>query len=597
MSIFSEDATKILEKRYLLKDPAGRLIETPEQMLYRVARTAAAAEGKKDRAYWEEKFYKIMADKRFLPNSPALANAGRAKGQLAACFVLPVPDSIEGIFETMKRAALIHKTGGGTGFSFSGIRPKDDVVSSTGGVASGPVPFIAAYNCATDAIKQGGMRRGANMAVLDYWHPDIMEFISSKEQEGALANFNISVGADRKFMAEVERDGEIEFLNPRTGRPAGKKVRAGEIMDAIASAAWANGEPGILFFDHINHTNSVPGCGPIRATNPCGEQPLQDYESCNLGSLNLLAYLKPLGSNRSGTPESGKNGINFTERIDWGLLGQDITTAVRFLDNIIDVNYYVFPETEEITLGNRKIGLGVMGFADLLIELGIPYASEESLQVIEGVMSFIGERARTASALLGREKGSFPNIKKSIYRDREMRNATVTTIAPTGTLSMLADTSSGIEPLFGLSYIKEVLEGKQFAMTNRRFEAVARERGFWSEALQDEIGKKGSLGGIEGIPEDVRGVFATAFEIPAEWHVRIQAAFQKYVDNAVSKTVNFPHEAGTGDVRSVYMLAWKLGCKGITIYRTGSRINQVLRFKAKDRINGETPGDCRDCQG
>jgi len=580
MAIFSEDATRILQKRYLLKGEDGRVLETPQEMLQRVARTVAAAE--KDREYWEARFYTIMAAKRFLPNSPTLANAGRPGGQLAACFVLPVPDSIEGIFETMKEAALIHKTGGGTGFSFSRVRPRDDMVSSTGGVASGPLSFIMAYNCATDAIKQGGMRRGANMAVLDYWHPDIIDFINAKKTEGVLANFNLSVGVDRKFMTEVARNGEIDFINPRTGHPTGRKVQAAELFDAMVLAAWENGEPGILFFDHINAANTVPGMGQMRATNPCGEQPLFDYESCNLGSLNLPAYaVQPVNGRGPG--------------INWDMLEEDIATAVRFLDNVIDVNYYLFPAIEEMTRSNRKIGLGVMGFADLLVELGIPFASEENLHLIHTLMGFIKTKAREASERLGREKGNFPNIDRSVYKGRFMRNATVTTVAPTGTLSMLVESSSGIEPLFGLNFVKEALDGRRFHITNRRFEEVARKRGFWSAGLPDELARKGGLSDIPGIPEDVKKLFATAFEISPQWHVRVQAAFQRYVDNAVSKTINFPNHATLTDIKLAYVQAWEMGCKGLTIYRTGSRENQVLKFMAKDLTGEENGGRCSAC--
>lgn len=580
MGIFAESAMEILRERYLLKNIEGQVVEDGEAMLRRVAGFVASAE--KERDCWEERFYEIMAGLRFLPNSPTLANAGRPGGQLAACFVLPVPDSVEGIFEAVKKSALIHKTGGGTGFSFSKIRPRNDIVSSTGGVASGPVPFIRAFNCATDVVKQGGMRRGANMAVLDYWHPDIMEFIRSKEEEGTLDNFNISVGVDERFMAAVSDNSNIDLINPRTGKPV-KSMRAGEIFDLMVKSAWENGEPGILFFDHINSGNALPVLGPMRATNPCGEQPLFDYESCNLGSLNLVSYLK---TNVNGKPE---------ERIDWGLLGRDIYTAVRFLDDVIDVNYYVFPEVEEITRANRKIGLGAMGFADLLIELGIPYASRETLEVIDRLMDFIGAKAREASAAIAEEKGSFPNVNKSIFKGQAMRNATVLTVAPTGTLSMLAEVSSGIEPLFGLSFVKEVLNGKKFVITNRKFEQVAKQRGFWSEELMDEITGKGRLTGITGIPEDVKRVFETSFDITPEWHVRVQAAFQKYVDNAVSKTVNFPNEATVDDIRDAYMAAWKLGCKGLTIYRTGSREAQVLKFGGKDRGKKDIIERCPDC--
>ncbi len=587
MGTFHEDAVRILEQRYLLKDAAGKAVETPEDMLRRVSEAAASAD--KDKGYWEEAFYNVMAGRRFLPNSPALANAGLSRGQLSACFVLPVSDSLEDIFETMKRAALVHKTGGGTGFSFSTVRPRGDRVSSTGGEASGPVSFIKAFNCATDAVRQGGMRRGANMAVLDYWHPDILEFINMKEEEGVLANFNISVGVDKKFMDRIINGGDIELINPRTGKTNGRTIPAAAVFDAMTRAAWANGEPGILFFDHINKVNTVPGCGPMKATNPCGEQPLLDYESCNLGSLNLTSYIREAGE-------------GYRERIDWELLAQDTATAVRFLDNIIDINSYIFPEIESVTKGNRKTGLGVMGFADMLIELGIPYASDEALELAESLMGFIRAKALETSAALGNEKGSFPNIDKSIYKGKKMRNATVTTIAPTGTLSMLAGTSSGIEPLFGLSFIKEVLEGRRFHVTSRSFEEAARKRGFWSEDLVQELAHRGSLTAIGGIPEDVRRVFATAFEIPPEWHIKVQAAFQKHVDNAVSKTINFPAGATVEEVRSAYILAWKSGLKGLTIYRDGSRSNQVLKFASKDRdkdtTNGENdtfPPGCSTC--
>ncbi|MBU7007075.1 adenosylcobalamin-dependent ribonucleoside-diphosphate reductase [Phosphitispora fastidiosa] len=579
MEIFSSDSLDVLERRYLIKDSSGKVIETPEGMLKRAAKFAALPE--ENQTYWEERFFELMSGLRFLPNSPTLANAGKPNGQMAACFVLPVPDSIEGIFETMKRAALIHKTGGGTGFSFSNIRPKDDIVSSTGGVASGPVPFIRAFNSATDAVKQGGMRRGANMAVLDYWHPDILEFINMKEEEDVLTNFNISIGVDNRFMDQVVNRGDIDQINPRTGKVNGRTIPAATVFDAMTRAAWANGEPGILFFDHINKANTVPGSGPMKATNPCGEQPLLNYESCNLGSLNLTAFLNEAGEGY--------------RRINWSRLAEDTAAAVRFLDNIIDVNKYIFTEIERVTKGNRKIGLGVMGFADLLIELGIPYASMEALELIETLMGFIRKKAMEASAALGREKGPFPNIEKSVYKGETVRNATVTTIAPTGTLSMLAGTSSGIEPLFGLSFVKEVLEGRKFYVTSRSFEEAARKGGFWSEDLVQELAHTGSLEGIKGIPEDVRRVFATAFEISPQWHLKVQAAFQKHVDNAVSKTINFPAGAAIADIRSAYLMAWKYGLKGLTIYRNGSRSNQVLKFASKDMEKGTLPAGCSTC--
>lgn len=576
MTGFSEDAINILEKRYLLKNAAGEVIEVPEQLLMRVARTVAAVE--KDQAFWEESFYSIMLTKRFFPNSPTLANAGRKNGQLAACFVLPVPDSIEGIFETMKRAALVHKTGGGTGFSFSDIRPSGDPVSSTGGVASGPLPFVKAFNCATDAVKQGGMRRGANMAVMKYSHPDIFEFIAAKQEEGILANFNLSVGVSNKFMNKAAHGGSVALINPRTGNPS-RQVKACDLFEAMVMAAWDNGEPGILFMDRINEANTVPGLGRLEATNPCGEQPLFGYECCNLGSLNLPQYLRINGGNYE---------------IDWDLLERDILTAVRFLDNVIDVNYYPFPETEALAQGNRKIGLGIMGFADFLIRLGVPYASDAAIETANKLMGFINRKAREASTRLGEEKGSFFNIGKSVFKGA-MRNATVTTIAPTGTLSLLAGTSSGIEPLFGLNFIKEALEGNKLAVTYPYFAEVGERRGFLTPGLMEEVNEKGSLRDITGVPEDVRNVFATAFEIPAEWHIKVQAAFQRHVDNAVSKTINFPNGATVEDVRQAFFTAWKLGCKGLTIFREGSRENQVMRFAGKDKEPDNFGERCAVC--
>lgn len=581
MGVFSEDAMKILRQRYLLKNAQGQVVEDAESMLRRVSGFVASVE--KERDEWGERFYDIMAGKRFLPNSPTLANAGKPQGQLAACFVLPVPDSVEGIFEAVKKASLIQKTGGGTGFSFSQIRPRGAPIRSTGGVASGPVPFISVFNCATEAVKQGGMRKGANMAVLEYWHPDLREFVAAKRREGDLINFNFSVGVDADFMSSISSNGYIDCINPRTGKPNGTRVQANELFDIMIQAAWENGEPGILFFDHINNGNTIPGCGRLNATNPCGEQPLFDYESCNLGSLNLVAYL------------IGIKGVTEAEKIDWNRMKEDIYTAIRFLDDVIDVNHYVFPEIAEVTGSNRKIGLGIMGFADVLIELGIPYASIEALQFIDKLMGFIKKTATEASLAIGKEKGTFPNINKSIFKGSYMRNATVTTIAPTGTISMLAGVSSGIEPLFGISYIKEALGGNQFIMTNESFLDIARKRGFWSEDLGREIEVQGSLRGIPGIPEDVKKVFVTAFDITPEWHVKAQAAFQRHVDNAVSKTINFPADATVEDVRKAYLLAWELRCKGVTIYRTESRENQVLKFAGSDASAWGLAERCQVC--
>ncbi len=498
-------------------------------------------------------------------NSPTLMNAGTDIGQLSACFVLPVYDSIEGIFDALKCMALIHKSGGGTGFSFSRLRPKGDIVGSTKGVASGPVSFMKIFDVATEVIKQGGRRRGANMGILRVDHPDIVEFITAKEKEGVLSNFNISVGITDSFMEAVEEDGSFDLINPRNGEHV-RSVRARDIFDLIVTMAWRTGDPGLVFLDEINRHNPTPHIGTIESTNPCGEVPLLPFESCNLGSINLSRMV-----------DDGE--------INWERLRSTVRVAVHFLDNVIDANKYPIPEIEKMTKANRKIGLGVMGFAEMLIKMGIPYDSEEGVAMAEKVMSFISEEARRKSVELGEERGSFPNFNGSVWERRgykSMRNATVTSIAPTGTISIIAGTSSGIEPLFAVSYIRNVL-GTQFFEVNQVFEKIAKERGFYSSSLIAEVTRLGSIQGIKGIPEDVKRIFVTALDISPEWHVRMQAAFQKYTDNAVAKTVNLPNDATLEDVRRVFLLAYKLKCKGITVYRYGSRSGQVLTVGERGR--------------
>jgi len=580
----TENARHVLQKRYLKKDKQGNVIETPEEMFHRVARAIAEAELLyKPRANVkaiENEFYGIMASLEFLPNSPTLMNAGRELGQLAACFVLPIEDSMESIFDSVKNTALIHKSGGGTGFSFSRLRPERDRVGSTGGVASGPVSFIRAFDIATDVIKQGGMRRGANMGILNVDHPDIMKFITSKEDMTALTNFNISVAVTSEFMKAVKAGGDYDLINPHT-REVDGRLNAKEVFDKIVDMAWKTGDPGIVFIDRINRDNPTPHLGKIESTNPCGEQPLLPYESCNLGSVNLATMLR-----------QGDGAVE----IDYPKLAKTIKTAVRFLDNVIDVNKFPLPQIEEMTRKTRKIGFGVMGFADMLIQLGIPYNSEAALNLASEIMKFTSDEATKASVELGRERGLFPAFAGSIYDAPDaprVRNASRTTIAPTGTLSLIAGCSSGIEPLFALSYTKNILDGAKLVEVNPYFEEIARERGFYSDELMQKLADGVHLADIEGVPDDVKSVLITAHEITPEWHVKMQAAFQKSTNNAVSKTVNFPREATREDVAEVYMLAYEEGLKGITIYRDGSRDAQVLTTGKKEGKTEKTEEERR----
>lgn len=570
----TENALKALKARYLLKDERGKVIETPDGMFRRVARTIAAAETQYggNAAEWEEKFYELMTSLKFLPNSPTLMNAGKEIGQLAACFVLPVDDSMHSIFDTLKNAALILQSGGGTGFSFSRLRPKSDVVHSTGGIASGPVSFMKIYNIATDVIKQGGARRGANMGILRIDHPDILDFIRIKRTEGELTNFNISVSVTDAFMGALKNEGEYELVNPRSETVVGK-IKAHDVFKEIVESAWETGDPGLIFIDRINRDNPTPNVGAIESTNPCGEQPLLPYEACILGSLNLEKYIK-----QSAIHGSKLKGKDVRQQIDFDGLSRDIKTAVRFLDNSIDVNKYPLPAIEAMHKANRKIGLGVMGWADMLILMGLPYNHKKAFELGEMIMKFMRDESKNASAELARERGVFSNFKGSVYDAPDMprvRNATTTTIAPTGTLSMVADCSSGIEPLFALAYKKLVLDTELFEI-NRYFFDIARERGFYSEALKEQVINRGSLHGIKEIPNDVRRLFKTAHEIPFEDHIEMQACFQKFTDNAVSKTINMPHKARRGDVERAFMLAYDKGCKGITVFRYGTQKRGTL---------------------
>lgn len=561
-----QNAIQVLEKRYLSKDSTGKNIETVEGMFRRVATAVASADARYDEnasvSNTADCFYEMMTDLRFLPNSPTLMNAGRPLGQLSACFVLPIDDSMEAIFETVKNAALIHKSGGGTGFSFSRLRQNGATVNSTGGVASGPVSFMRVFNMATEAVKQGGTRRGANMGILRVDHPDIIEFINCKKVNGDITNFNISVGITEEFMQAVEENRDYNLIDPKTKLVVGTQ-NAKDLYNDIVDAAWRNGEPGIIFLDRLNRDNVIPTQGDFESTNPCGEQPLLPYESCNLGSINLVKMLFV---------------ENDTYKIDYALLEKTVQDAVHFLDNVIDVNNYPLDKISQVTRASRKIGLGVMGFADMLLYLGVSYCSDEGVELAKKIMSFINTVGHKASVALASVRGAFPLFPESTFSGDLMRNATVTTIAPTGTLSMIGGCSSGVEPVFAYVFIRNIMDGTQMIEVNPVLRDLLQQRGLYSEELMHKVAAEGTIAHIEEIPQDIRDVFVCAHDVSPIYHTRMQAAFQEYTDNAVSKTVNFPHTATKEEVSAVYMLAYQLGCKGVTIYRDGSRGGQVLNI-------------------
>jgi ribonucleoside-diphosphate reductase alpha chain len=570
---WTEPALRVLRERYLTRKD-GEVVETPEEMCWRVALSIAAGEaryGRSPAAVREiaEAFYEIMTDNSFLPNSPTLMNAGKGNGlQYSACYVLPVGDSMEEIFDSVKAAAIIHKSGGGTGFAFSRLRPKDDLVKSTGGRASGPVSFLRVFNGATEAVKQGGTRRGANMGILKVDHPDVLEFIECK-LDGGITNFNISVAVTDAFMDALEKGEEYDLVNPHTGKTT-ERLWAREVFDRIVRAAWRSGDPGMVFIDRINRSpaNPTPEIGMIEATNPCGEQPLLPNEACNLGSLNVSRF--------------GRRAEDGAWTIDWDEMERVVRLAVRFLDDVIEMNPYPLPEIDATVKANRRVGLGIMGWADLLFTLGIPYDSDEAVELGTRLMAFVNEKAHDQSAKLAEERGPFPNWSHSIYKHgRPLRNSTVTTIAPTGTISMIAGCSSGVEPIFALAFEHRVKQSdgeRVLTFVNETFERISRERAFFSDALMAEIARRGTLHGIPGVPEEAARVFRTAHDIGFEWHVRHQAAFQKSTDNGVSKTINLPNEASEADVARAYQLAWELGCLGITVFRDGCKGEQVLNI-------------------
>ncbi|HEX5131000.1 MAG TPA: vitamin B12-dependent ribonucleotide reductase [Candidatus Krumholzibacteria bacterium] len=562
------NALRVLESRYLRKNQAGDVIETPDQMFMRVARNIASAEeryGADETTvwHWTEVFRNAMTSLDFLPNSPTLMNAGTDIQQLSACFVLPVEDTMDGIFDSLKHTALIHKSGGGTGFSFSRLRPRNDTVQSTQGVSSGPVSFMGVFDAATETVRQGGRRRGANMAMLRVDHPDILDFIDSKSNNDRLNNFNISVAITDPFMDAVIRGEDYDLVSPRTGKVTGA-LPAVDVFRRIVDRAWLNGEPGIIFIDRVNRDNPTPAVGAIESTNPCGEQPLLPYESCNLGSINLARFVR------------GELG---NAEVDFARLREMVSVAVRFLDNVIDMNCYPLPQIENLTRANRKIGLGVMGFADLLIQMGIRYESPEAEAVAEDVMGCINEAAIAASQALAAERGAFPNFEQSVFglrNEKPRRNATVTTVAPTGSISIIASVGSGVEPLFGVAFKRRILDGAELVDVNPLFEHIARAEEFYSDGLAERIAQSGGVHDLEEVPPRWRRLFQTAHEVSPEGHVRIQAAFQKHTENAVSKTVNLAAASTREDVEQTFRFAHQLGCKGVTIYRDGSRDLQVL---------------------
>jgi ribonucleoside-diphosphate reductase alpha chain len=577
------NAEIVLKKRYLRKGQDGNPLESTREMFWRVARAIAAQEGNYpgsslDTEDLARRFFEMMTSFRFLPNSPTLMNAGTDLGQLAACFVLPVGDSMEEIFDAIKYAALIHKSGGGTGFSFSRLRPQKSRVGSTGGIASGPISFLRIFNTATEQVKQGGTRRGANMGILRVDHPDILEFIRAKEREGELNNFNLSIALTEAFMQAVENDEEYSLIAPHTGNEK-KRLKARDVFALLVHKAWESGDPGIIFLDRINRDNPTPGQGEIESTNPCGEQPLLPYEACNLGSINLARFHSP----------------KKPDGIDWEELKNTVHLSVRFLDNVIDASIYPLEVITETVRNNRKIGLGVMGWADLLYQLRIPYNTQQALDLAEKVMQFIQAEARSSSKVLADERGPFPAYDESIYAERNLgpyRNATTTTIAPTGTLSIISGCSSGIEPLFALSFVRQVMDGERLVEANPHFEQALKDSQSFSPKLMEEVSAKGSIQHITYVPEEIRSVFVTAMDIEAVWHLKMQAAFQKFTDNAVSKTVNLPNKAALEDIRSIYWMAYELGCKGVTVYRDGCKSAQVLCTgdgeKKKEESAGET---------
>ncbi|RPA70361.1 adenosylcobalamin-dependent ribonucleoside-diphosphate reductase [Cyclobacteriaceae bacterium YHN15] len=562
MENLSDNALRILQERYLLKDKNGALRESPEEMFHRVARSVSKAElnwgTAEDHTKWEKTFLDLMSNLIFLPNSPTLMNAGTPNSQLSACFVLPVEDSLSGIFETLKTAALVHQKGGGTGFNFSHLRPAGDRLSHLGGSASGPVSFITLYDFATEQVKQGGKRRGANMGILNVDHPDILEFVRLRVNGKPLQNFNLSVGVSNAFMQAVEKDADWELIHPNSRKPI-RELRAGLIWEAIIQGAWESGNPGMIFLDTINESNPMISMGEIEATNPCGEVPLLDFEACNLGSINLSKFIK--------------RGL-----VDWDFLRDSVHTAIRFLDNVIEVNKYPDKKIRKATIGNRKIGLGVMGWAEMLIQMNISYDSEEAVDLAKKVMKFIQEESTLASSKLAEERGNFENWEKSIFcPDKKMRNATRNSIAPTGTISILANTSSSIEPLFALAFQRrKVLDGQTLTSINDLFLQKLKEGGLFSQEILDQVIADGTCNQVEKLPERFRSVFKTALEIEPEWHLKHQIAFQQFTDNAVSKTVNLPKSATPEDIAEIYKMAWKWKAKGITVFRNDTGREQVL---------------------